>query len=599
MRRPAVCLLLASSLLGGGLASAAAAQDTLMPASEVRRGMKGTCRTVFQGSVVEPFEFEIIDVLHGTLGPKIDLFLARLQGDKALYTGVVAGMSGSPCYLDGKLIGALSYRFGAFTKEPIAGITPIASMLKLFEIPQTPSDPTQKAYQPGSWQQALETRAAAAHISYGSGSMQPISTPLAFSGFDPAVVGKYTDTLNKLGFQPVMSGSGGSSGNPAAPKQLEMGGAIAGQLVRGDISVSGTGTVSYINGKQVLAFGHPFFNSGNVKIPMATSYVQHILVSETGSYKMAEDGPEVGTITHDRLTAIAGYLGEHTRMLPVQFNLADQANVDANTLNFEVIQDPGYTPMMMAMAVQNSLQSRLQYNLGGNLSLDGQIRVDGQDLRIQRFFSATPQADTPSQAVEEVAKLFFTLWNNPFQQPRIDKVQMNFKFQPQTRVASIDEVWATRDEVRPGESVDVNVRLRTWRNETMLRQIKMQVPSDTPYGPLMVLASSGPLLDQLEGELQTGYRSYADLLADLATSRSNDRLYLKLVTEEPGLTLYSDLYSKLPPSILEHLSGEANGSYAVPLMRSPGAEYSLPTGYDLQGQRVLRLTVTPRGRVIN
>ncbi len=584
------------------LAASGAATQDLMPHTELKRGMTGSCRTVFQGQTVEPFNFEIINVLHGSLGPKRDLILARLRGEKPEFTGVVAGMSGSPCYVNNRLIGALSYRFGIFTKEPIAGITPIYDMLSLFEIPERQPAASSTVYEPPKYSDVISQMSQAhtpIQIAGLNGSLQPISTPLSFSGFDQRVVAAFQNDLTKMGFQPVIGSSGGFSGHPEAPAELEMGGAIAGQLVRGDISVSGTGTVSYIDGKRVLAFGHPFFNSGHVRIPMATAYIQHIMVSEMGSYKMAEDGREVGTITQDRLTAISGTLGEHSRMIPVEINLQDQTAVDPNKVNFEVFEDPGYTPMMMAMAVQNTLASRLQHNMGGNLSLSGKIQVDGRTLPLERFYSVPEQLDTPNMASQELAQRLFAIWNNPFKPAKIEKVSLNFTFRPETLMAYIDEVWSDSHEVRPGESVNVNVRLRTYRNQSMVRQLKVQVPTDVPYGPLLLMISNGPALDKLENDLKSGYASYEALLDELSKHRSSTRLYVKVISNEPGVMLYNQLYSKLPASVRERLELPENLSHTVSLLRSPGTEYSVPVDYDLQGQRFLQVQVTPRGRVIN
>lgn len=595
--------LLAAGALLATAHAAVAAPGPMMPHTELQRGMKGVCRTVFEGSAIEPFAFEVIEIMHGQLGPKRDLILARLEGDKARFTGVVAGMSGSPCYVDNKLVGALSYRFGQFTKEPIAGITPIADMLKLFELPTTPAPGSQQSYQPLKYSEYTEAMIKQAQLplptSGGAGTMEPIATPLTFSGFDQRVVEQYRGNLLKLGFEPVMGSSGGFSGNPKAPRTLEMGGSVAGQLVRGDISISGTGTVSYVDGDKVLAFGHPFFNSGRVRIPMATSYVNHILVSEAGSYKMAEDGQEVGTIDQDRLTAIAGKLGEHTPMIPVELGIHDFSSMDPTTVKFEVFQDPAMTPMMMAMAVQNSLSSRLQFNNGGHLNMRGVMRLDGREIHFDKLYSAPEQAETPSSAAQDLAQTLSTLWNNPFRQPKIESLKLDFDFHPETRIAGIEEAWTDQKEARPGDTLHINVRVRGFRDQTSMHQLDFPIPPDTPYGPMMLIVSSGPALDEIIDSLKTGYTSYDELVSDLDKHRDNSRLYVKSVTEEPGLILYSRLYSKLPGSVLEKLDLPANASNSVPLMRSLGPEVSLPLDVDLQGQRVLHVQISPRGRVLN
>ncbi len=574
----------------------------MMPAAQVQRGMRGVCHTVFQGSKIEPFEFEVLGTMHGMLGPKLDIFLARLEGEKASYTGVVAGMSGSPCYINDQLIGALSYRFGQFTKEPIAGITPIADMLKIFEIPNQVNPANRQAYHPQTYQQALANLSTPQQTTHWQGQatqVRAIATPLQMGGISAKTLSVFGADLQKLGFEPVAASSSGQQGHPQAPKKLEMGGAISGQMVRGDISMSGTGTVSYVDGDKVLAFGHPFFNSGQAQIPMATSYVQHILVSEMGSYKMAEDGIEVGTITQDRATAIAGKVGQFSRMIPVQLQMHDQARVDAEQINFEVFQNPSMTPMMIAVSVYNSLQGRLQFNQGGNIKLTGQLKVDGKTIDFNRFYSATEQEEVEILAARDLANTLFTLWNNPFHTPSIESMQLDFSFRPESLLASIDQIWADHLEVRPGESVNLHVRLKNYRQQDIVRHLKVQIPSDAQPGPMSLLASSGPLLDQLEDSLKTDYFSYPDLLEDLSHRRAGDRLYLKWIAEEPGISLYSKVYPKLPASVAEQLDITQNMNHAVPLIRSPGIEYSFPTQYDLSGQQFIKFFVSSQGRVIN
>ena len=577
--------------------------------TSLKRGMQGTCNTVFEGTQIEPFGFEVIDVMHGMLGPGMDVILARLTGEKATYTGVVSGMSGSPCYVNGKLIGALSYRFGAFTKEPIAGITPIASMLDVFDIPPAPPSrdvSVPGVYQPQNYAKIWETlpQQTLSFSSGGlSGQLQPIATPLSFNGFRSDIVAQYRPQLEQLGLQPVIGSNSGMKGRSDAPKTLEMGGAIAGQLVRGDFSISGTGTVSYVSGDKVLAFGHPFFNTGYIDMPMATAYIQHILASEMGSFKMAEDGPTVGVLTHDRATAIGGYLNRTTRMIPVALKLKDRAGVDVENVNFEVFQNPTYTPIMMAISVQNSLSGRLQYNLGGNLRMRGNLKVDGRTVPINRFYSTTPGGDVTRAAAMELAQSLFQLWGNPFQRPQIEKLELEFEFRPETELAVIDNVWTEETEVKPGQSLPLFVRLRSYRDgnkSSTVRQLKVQVPKDAPLGPTLLLVSSGDVLDRLENSLKTGYTSYTELLDDVENGqRESDRLYLKWITEEPGLSLYSQIYSKLPVSVAETLDTQSNLNHAIPLIRSPGIEYSLPVQADLAGQGFARIFVSTSGRRLN
>lgn len=584
-------------------------QEVLMPVKEIQRGMEGTCRTVFQGKTIEPFGFKVLSLMQGMLGPGQDVILTRLTGEKAEFTGVVAGMSGSPCYINGKLIGALAYRFGNFTKEPIAGITPIQNMLEIFQLPAEPAKMTSGTYIPQSYQQSLSQMQKS--MSGATSGFQRIATPLSFGGFRSEVLAHYQSDLDKLGFQTVMGGlstpnaaanaasSGtGSIANPDMPEKLEMGGAVAGQMVRGDLSIEGTGTVSYIDKNRVLAFGHPFFNEGYVQIPMATAYIHHILSSEAGSYKMSQAGHEVGTIVQDRLTAIYGEIGKKTPMIPMQVQIQDTANVDPALLKLEVFQSPTMTPMLMAMSLHNVLTSRLNYNLGGTLVLEGSLNVDGQALKFQNDYRMEPGQDVVIVAVQDLANSLFALWGNPFQKPDIRGLNLKVSLQPQYRQAQIRRIWTDNDDVKPGEAVTLHVELSNWRQERVVRNFKMQIPADTPYGPLTLLAGDARSIDGLEASVRTGFTGYSDLLSHLFSQRSNSDLHLMLITNEGGMSQHSTLMAKLPASVQELLFTPETESLTIPI-RSPGSEQKIATDTDLKGQATLQLWVTPHAKAIN
>lgn len=583
-------------LLAAQAAAAADSTDQHLAVEKIQRGMTGTCHTVFQGTQVEPFGFEVLGVMHNMLGPQQDVVLTRLTGEKAEFTGVVSGMSGSPCYIDGQLIGALAYRFGAFTKQPIAGITPIKNMLDIIKLP---ADPLGKAGTAPTLEGMMAQ--AAQRANPASGTLRPIGTPLAFGGFHPAVVERFTPVLQGLGFTPALAGtaSGGNSAGAngqAFPKQLEPGGAIAGQLVRGDMTIDGTGTVSYVKGNRVLAFGHPFFGQGYVQIPMATSYIIHILSSESGSYKMAESGTVVGAITQDRLTAIYGELGKQAPLIPMQIEIQDASTTDPTRLNLEVFQNPTYTPVMVVMSAMSALQSRLNYNLGGSLQLSGEIKVDGQTLRMDNFYSAVAGGDVTYAAAVDVASRLFQLWNNPFQTPNIEHIRLKFSLIPETRLATIESVWTDTPEVRPGEKVNVRVRMRPWRAAPVERQFLVEIPENTPVGPLMLVAGDASTVTGLENSVKTGYGSYHAMLEDLQVRRRSDQLHVLLVTDEQGLARHSQILPKLPPTVLEQLEVAQRAPNMVPLARSPWKEYTLPAGQAVAGQGFLMLKVLPDGR---
>lgn len=585
-------LLLAASLLC--LAPAQAAEPQ-MPVTEIQRGMEGTCRTVFQGKTVEPFGFRVLSLMQGMLGPKQDVILARLTGEKAEFTGVVAGMSGSPCYINGRLIGALAYRFGNFSKEPIAGITPIANMLDIFRLPPEPRRVVSGLYQPQPLRSALQRQSPAMPA-----GLQPIATPLSFGGFRPEVLRHYLPELEKMGFQAVSGGisTPSSIAHPDMPQSLEAGGAIAGQLVRGDLSIDGTGTVSYIEGSRVLAFGHPFFNAGYVQIPMATAWIHHILASEAGSFKMSQSGNTVGTITQDRLTAIYGEIGKMAPMIPVQIQVEDGVSVDPQQIRLEVFQNPAMTPLILVMSIHNVLTSRLNFNLGGTLTLDGRLEVDGRTLRFTRHHAVTETEEVILQAVQELGNQLYALWNNPFQPPQISQLALKIALRPDSRQTRIRRMWSDRDLAAPGDSLVLSVELETWRQEREIRRFRYQIPTDTPEGPLTLLALDAQNMERLEQSVRMGYRDYDDLLEHLFQRRQNTDLHLLQISEENGLSQNSALLPRLPASVQELLHTPETIGLTVPI-RSPVAEQRIPLNTELNGGAMLSLLVTSHARAIN
>lgn len=589
---------------------AATQPERLMPLEQIQIGMKGTCKTVFRGSQIEDFGFEILGVMKATLGPGQDLILARLTGTKAEYTGVISGMSGSPCQIQGQLIGALSYRFGVFTKEPIAGITPIANMLAIEELIQN-----QTAAAPLSQSISL-AQATPGHqhffqlaqaylplpLVYGSQDLRPIATPLSFSGFMPQVVQQYQPELAKLGVQPIFSGGsagGAKTHGVAMPTRLEPGGTICGQLIRGDMDISGTGTVSYISGTKVYGFGHPFFNQGKVAIPMAPGYIINTLVSDMGSYKMSQSGTALGTITEDRLTAIYGQVGPQPRMIPVRLELKEPGQKAPRQVNFEVFQNATLTPMLMLMSIQSTLEGRLGFQTGGNLSVSGTLEVANRKIPLRNYYSTPSGGNVFMNAARDLAQTLLMLWHNPFAAPDVKSIHLSFDYRPQSTLAKIEEVWIDQSMIRPGETVALHVRLKNYRQQDILKSFQWQVPSNFPPGPIDLLVTDGLSLGMIEQSVKSGYESYDDLISSFENKRPNGYLYLMAISNEMGLARYNQILPRLPVSMVEILNQPDTRQHTLSLMRSPAAEHRFALEYDVQGVAAIRIYISPQERALN
>src|SRR3984885_5799722 len=354
--------------------ASAPAVTKFFPLSEVRRGMKGVAYTVFEGVNPEPMQVEILGLLKDALGPGQDMILARLHGDKPEYTGVVAGMSGSPVYIDGRLVGALSYRIGQFSKEPIAGITPIESMLQVRD-------------EDG----AAGMRLASVSKEFeGQPEMRAIETPLVMGGFSQETVERFGDRFRAMGLTPVV-GLGGADSAAVQPEPLVPGSAVSAGLVRGDLSMAGTCTVTYVDPKRLLACGHPITQYGPVDMPMTKATVLASLASPLNAFKIINTTETVGAFTEDRASAIMGRFGKQARMIPVTVEVKDAPQAGANakselrTVHFEVLDNRSLTPSTMLVSVYQSLQqangasAEMSYRMSGELTMQGlpTVKLDG------------------------------------------------------------------------------------------------------------------------------------------------------------------------------------------------------------------------------
>ncbi len=462
------------------IVAALGALPPTMPVSEVKGGMHGQCQTVFEGDKIEPMDFVVKGIMSGMLGPNKDVVLIRLEGKKPEFTGVVAGMSGSPCFIDGKLVGALAYAFASFAKEPIAGVTPIADMLEVLEQPKNErpwrlaANQSKTPDNEAHWQAMREGRAL--DMPGRVADLVPIAAPLSMSGVPLDIQQHFAPYLESLGFVPV---AGGIAGKGEAPAALKAGGAIAGVLVRGDVSIAGTGTVTTVDGNKVLAFGHPFFGVGPVSIPMATATIINTMASSLRSFKMSNTGEVVGEITEDRLTAIGGFLGKGPRMIPVHGEIE---GMGAGVFDFEVARDAQLTPRLLGMALASSLSGRVGASAKGLLRLEavihyGDLEGNKKSVRVQNVYSAQRDGNLFVYAGMDVAQVVGMLWNNPLGPPPDMKIELKVKAEPESLVEWVEAVHLDRGQARVGDNLEVAVRMRQEDGPSAIERFVIKVPT--------------------------------------------------------------------------------------------------------------------------
>ena len=570
------------------------------PLAEVHRGLRGTAWTVFEGTTPEPMEVEILGLLKDAIGPGEDMILARLHGTKPEFTGVVAGMSGSPVYIDGKLLGALAYRIGQFSKEPVCGITPIGSMLQVRDLPAM--DPAVLTHEGSSVVQAANPMSQRRDMGHplrseaDSPEIRAIDTPLVFNGFSSEALARYGGSFRSMGMEPV-SGIGSASPATVQPEAIVPGSAVSAVLARGDLNIAATCTVTYVDAKQLLACGHPITQFGNISIPMTKAEVLATLPSPMNAFKIVNTTETVGSFTQDRANAVAGTFGLAARMIPVSVEVspAPGSGLPAQSLHFEVLDNRQLTPQVMLASIYQSLSGTNTAANEMTLHLSGEIALaDAGTIRLADTFSSADGAPAAAAATQYVAQRFLAVYQNDLQQPHIDAVRLRAIAVPRRESAELEAARLSTDEAHPGDTVTIEATLRPFQGSARTLRIPVTLPTTMQEGPLRVLVSDGRSLDRLlSPPPQAGAHplGLADTVSQLNRAHINDRVYVTLLDHQTqGVTAATPLPS-LPPSIanvLQPLRGTREISFTSETAAEAG---SAPADAEVSGSQVLTIRI--------
>ena len=569
----------------------------VMPENQVKAGMHGVAYTVFEGVKPEPVEVEILGVLRNMAGPKSDVILARLHGSKVEYTGVVAGMSGSPVYIDGKLVGAIAYRIGEFSKEPIAGITPAASMMEISELDKGPAQDMDAAKSATAKNTASAMAGSGLSpvpndtLSQYTNLLKPIETPLVFSGFSEETLRLFGDKFASAGVVPVMGA--GSVSDARQPEPLEPGSAVSAVLVRGDMDIAGTCTVTYVDAMHVLACGHPLLQSGNVDMPMAKAQVLATLPSGSNSFKIVNTTESVGSFVQDRRTGIMGRFDREPQMIPVTLSFSGTAH--AKQFHFEVLNNPKITPMAMMATVFNALQGMNEYGEDTTYRLTGDILVQGYPkLGVQNMYTPVDGATPTAYGIAvSIGDRFSRIYENPYDTPKIQGVELKFDLVPERRSARLENARTDVTEARPGDTINIETLLRPYRGESIIKQIPLTIPTSTPKGTLRILVSDGETLDRLRRVPPTLSRRLplGSTIALLNKEHTNSQIYVSLMEPNPQAMVSDSVMPALPLSVINVMDGMRGTQDMVVVGESATSEASTPVDYVVSGAQVITLTI--------
>lgn len=605
-------------------------RSELFRAQDLKVGDRGIGYTVFRGGEVKSFEVEVLGVMQGMLGPHRDIVLAKLIGPEIEFTGVISGMSGSPVYFDGRLLGAVSYRFGAFSKEAIAGITPIDTMLDVSRDPQLFPAPSPLGVATTGASRSAPVRLSTLHAgpttvpaalprlrpSYRDDELRPIDTPITLGGFAPSEAEALRGRLAEAGVVAVVGAAGGGkstlSSKVAANVATEVAGVvapaiapgapIAAVLMRGDLDAAGTGTVTFLDGEEVLAFGHPFFGYGHVAFPMATAAILNTLATPLGSYKMSATGPEVGVISQDRLSAIGGRLGQVAPMIPAMISVAsDHGARTPIVTQVEIVDHELWFPAMIGSAIGSAAVGRIAEETGGSADVVARLVVrdrarPGQASRtllLEDTYTAGPPYRPASFAAQDVAGIAAMILRNGLGTAQLERVEVSLKVRPTIELMWLETVVASTQLVRRGERLELRARLRPYRQDPVWVSLSVDVPADAT-GELEVVVGGAAELDARD-ELAYGDRvpdDLDDLLGVLAERRTSKKLYARSYLKRTGLRAGVEVLSSLPPSLRLGLE-DVTSVRARALTEAVGPAAALAVPGVVVGSQTLKIQVSP------
>jgi hypothetical protein len=543
-----------------------------MPVAEVKPGMKGRSLTVFEGTEPEEFDVEIIGVVPGSIGPRQDMIVGRISGGKTDRTSVFAGMSGSPVYVDGRLVGAISFAF-PFAKEALCGITPIEQMVEIFEKESPITSRKQVAI---TWEnlsavanaemrKTFQGRSGRIDVESPLGVVAgqlfvPIAVPLSFNGISKNTLDLFAPQLNALGLVPVagISGSAGTGALARSTKETLTGGrSISVQLARGDYSLVASGTATLRDGDRVYAFGHPFLSLGSVEMPMSESSVVVVVPNINNSFKLAVPGPMVGTMLQDRATGILGEIGKAPRMIPVRLDLTTSRG-KKETVSFEMVSDEFLTPLVLNIGLVNSVLANERHIGDTTVTTNAKIRIKGHDpVIIERDFTGSAATTLSSLSVTLPVS---NLLRGRFDDLDIESIEVEVTVAEGARTAVIESLRSDRLQFRAGETGQVTVFTRMDSGHLMARNVQFKIPNDTQPGSLTLTVSDAVTAQQNSVANSFTATSLKEAIALLNRVRKDDRLYLQLHRPGNSIVMGSNEMPNLPPSVTASMnSGNSSG----------------------------------------
>ncbi len=531
-------------------------QSDIMPIDKIKPGMKGYGKTVFRGTKIEKFEVEIISVLKN-IRPRGDLILARLKGDVIDKAGIIAGMSGSPVYVNDKIAGAVAFSW-AFSKEPITAITPIEDML---EIMDRKYNTNFYNFEPNMIKNY--------YVNNSQFNIRPIKTPLIFQGISESGIRLFQKDFEEMGFIPVAGGSAGD--DIEVPEKFEPGSAVGVNLIIGDLNISAVGTVTYVKDNKLLIFGHPMFFSGIADLPLSYAYIYTVLPSLYHSFKIGSSTKIAGRIYQDQLSGLAGVLGEKARLIP--FKLSANYQGVKKVYNYNIIRSYTLLPKLIGLCVFRSVETTGGWRQNNTLNFEFNIKFDnGKKLKIKDTIPGITVYDSLNSGMFLFIRPLSEILINKFNKVAIKNIEGRLDITTKIKIVEIKKILVPKKEYKPGDTVDVKIVLKEYQGKTIIKKMKFKLPPNLKDKDFLLVVSSGreaQFVDYLLSPAKYIPYNFDQLIEIINNLAQTTELALWGIIREKGVVINGERLERIPSSYFSMLkdSLETGASPVLTLLK--------------------------------
>jgi len=583
------------------LTSSAIELDTskFMTVDQIKPGMKGIGKTVFSGTKIEEFQIEVIDIAKNA-NIKSDIIWVMCSGGPLEETGVISGMSGSPIYIDGKLIGALAYRF-SFAKRPIAGVTPIAEMLNIIENSEKGRATGQGAmneldipfpfkYQSDFGEKQNEMKLEGMENSSPTSLLEPIQIPIMMGGFSPKTIEYISPVLKKYGMTPIQGG-GTSTQNEPNDVKVEPGSVIVIQFVKGDADISGSGTITYVDGNKVLAFGHPMYGMGKTNLPVSVGRISLLVPSMLASTKNGSPVRTIGTLTQDTQFGVLTDLTKQPEFIPMKVRVKSQGNDQTQEYNYEIAKSRIFSPTLILSTALDTILSATKTMGDYTMKTHSEISMKGYPKFVRDdVFSGT----APEVVASEFALPVYLIMQNRFEEVDIENISLDINFEDNRTNAMIDDVRINKTLVKPGDSVSVTMSITPYMQDTIVKQFDVTIPQDIPEGRMLLKisdATSNTMWERSRAPMKSRYTDIPQLIKLIQEDESNNNVIVELFSPKAGAIVRGEELPALPLTALNVINSSKQVGNTGPTFGTTFLKQRISTDYVITGNVTLPLTI--------